>query len=618
MPRVSNSGEEPLLDRHATTDERRRRPRRTKSRRKVLGVVLGVVALLVVAVAAWVGVRGYQAKGELEAAIPLVTQLKTQVTSGDSAGAIDSMNRLTQHAQSAADLTSDPVWRATELLPWVGSNLTVMRELSSTVNDVSRYGVQPLTGLAGSIGLSDFKPVDGRVDLQPLLDAQGVLADSSAAVGDAVARVDALDGDGVIQPLADARLQLLDKLTEASGELTTLSKAAVLLPAMLGADGPRNYLLLFQNNAELRSTGGIPGALALVNTDAGSIKLSQQTSGSSFRQFPEPVIELPLDTKSLYGDNTAEFMQDVNFTPNFALSGQIAREMWNRKFGLQVDGVISLDPVALSYLLKATGPIALPSGDQLTSENAVKLLLQDVYAKYEQPPEQDAFFASAAAAVFDKVASGNVNPAALVSALGQAGEENRVLVWSASDEDQQVLAGTTLAGGLPKSSETEQRFGVYFNDSTTAKMDPYLQVNIEAGQAVCRNDGLPLNSVRVTLTNTAPADAATSLPDYVTGGGEFGIPPGNIRTNIAAYGAEGLYNLGLTRDGAAFPYQPSTELGYGVSKVEIELAPGDSTVLDFQFLGDAPQTKAVSVQHTPFVYALETKALEVDCQNALQ
>ncbi|KQR24032.1 hypothetical protein ASF79_01990 [Agreia sp. Leaf335] len=568
--------------------------------------------------AAWVGVRGYQAKGELEAAIPLVTQLKTQVTSGDSAGAIDSMNRLTQHAQSAADLTSDPVWRATELLPWVGSNLTVMRELSSTVNDVSRYGVQPLTGLAGSIGLSDFKPVDGRVDLQPLLDAQGVLADSSAAVGDAVARVDALDGDGVIQPLADARLQLLDKLTEASGELTTLSKAAVLLPAMLGADGPRNYLLLFQNNAELRSTGGIPGALALVNTDAGSIKLSQQTSGSSFRQFPEPVIELPLDTKSLYGDNTAEFMQDVNFTPNFALSGQIAREMWNRKFGLQVDGVISLDPVALSYLLKATGPIALPSGDQLTSENAVKLLLQDVYAKYEQPPEQDAFFASAAAAVFDKVASGNVNPAALVSALGQAGEENRVLVWSASDEDQQVLAGTTLAGGLPKSSETEQRFGVYFNDSTTAKMDPYLQVNIEAGQAVCRNDGLPLNSVRVTLTNTAPADAATSLPDYVTGGGEFGIPPGNIRTNIAAYGAEGLYNLGLTRDGAAFPYQPSTELGYGVSKVEIELAPGDSTVLDFQFLGDAPQTKAVSVQHTPFVYALETKALEVDCQNALQ
>jgi hypothetical protein len=595
-----------------------RRSRRKKPRKKLVALIVGVLAVGLIAAVAWIGVRGYLAKGELEDAIPLVTQLKTQVTSGDLAGATDSMTKLRKHAQSAAELTSDPVWRSAEVVPLVGGNLTVMRELSSTVNDVSRDGIEPLTSLAGSIGLADFKPVDGRVDLQPLVDAQKVLANSSAAVGSAVARVDALDDSGVIEPLANARQQLLDKLTEASGELTVLSKASVLLPAMLGADGPRNYLLLFQNNAELRSTGGIPGALALINTDAGSVKLTQQTSGSSFRQFPEPVIELPLDTKSLYGDNTAEFMQDVNFTPNFALSGQIAREMWNRKYGLQVDGVISLDPVALSYLLKATGPIALPSGDQLTSENAVKLLLQDVYAKYEQPPEQDAFFASAAAAVFEKIASGDVNPTALVAALGQASDENRVLVWSAHDDDQQILAGTTLAGGLPQSSETEQRFGVYFNDSTTAKMDPYLQVNIEAGQTVCRNDRLPLNSVRVTLTNAAPADAATSLPAYVTGGGLFGIPPGNIRTNIAAYGAEGLYNLGVARDGAAVAYQPSTELGYGVSKVEIELAPGDSTVLDFQFLGDKPQSKAVSVQHTPFVYGLETKALEVDCENALQ
>ncbi|WP_202565997.1 DUF4012 domain-containing protein [Agreia sp. COWG] len=595
-----------------------RRSRRKRPRKKLIALIIGVVVLCIIGVAAWVGVRGYLAKGELEAALPLVTQLKSQVTSGDSAGAAASMTQLTNHAQSAAELTSDPVWRAAEVVPWVGSNLTVMRELSSTVNDVSRYGIAPLANLSGSIGLADFKPANGRVDLQPLLDAQGVLTDSSAAVGTAVARVDALDATGVIGPLADAREQLLDKLTEASAELTILSKASVLLPAMLGADGPRDYLLLFQNNAELRSTGGIPGALALVTTDSGSIKLGAQTSASSFRQFSAPVIELPIDTKSLYGDHTAEFMQDVNFTPNFALSGQIAREMWNRKYGVQVDGVISLDPVALSYLLRATGPITLPTGDQLTSDNAVKLLLQDVYAKYKNPAEQDAFFASAAAAVFEKISGGNVDPSALVTALGQAGDENRVLVWSAHDDDQQVLADTTLAGGLPQSSSTDQKFGVYFNDSTTAKMDPYLKVDIAAGQAVCRNDRLPLNSVRVTLTNTAPADSATSLPDYVTGGGEFGIPPGNIRTNIAAYGAEGLYNLGVARDGAAVPYQPAAESGYGVSKVEIELAPGDSTTLDFQFLGDKAQNKTVSVQHTPFIYSLETKPLEVDCANALQ
>jgi hypothetical protein len=567
---------------------------------------------------AWVGIRGYLAKDELETALPLASQLKIQVSEGDAPGAAASASGLSSHAAEAAALTSDPIWRAAEMIPWVGKNLTVMRELASTVDNVARFGIGPLTSLAGSIGLSDFKPVDGQVNLQPLLDAQPALAKASTSVDDAIARVQEIDAAGTLQPLVDAHQKLLDSLVEASSSLTVLNKAAQLMPAMLGADGPRTYLVLFQNNAELRSTGGIPGAMALVQTDHGSLSLTQQASASSFPKYPAPVVELPLGTRTLYGDNTAQYMQDVNFTPNFALSGRIAREMWNQKYGVQVDGVISLDPVALSYLLKATGPVDLPTGDQLTSDNAVQLLLQGVYARYENPADQDLFFASAAAAVFQKIATGSLEPQALLSALAESGEENRILVWSSHDEDQAVLADTTLAGGLPVSDEQRQNFGVYLNDSTTAKMDPYLQISIAAGQGVCRNDGLPSNSVQVTLTNTAPADAATSLPDYVTGGGLFGIPEGNIRTKVAAYGAPGLYNLGVARDGGRMPYQGATDDGYGVSKVEVELAPGESTVLDFQFLGDVAATRPVTVQHTPLVYPIETLPLVVDCGTVLK
>lgn len=573
---------------------------------------------LVVGAGAWVGVRGYLAKGELESALPLASQLKSQVTSGDALGAEASASKLASHASEAASLTSDPIWRAAEVIPWAGQNLTVMRELSSTVDSVSRFGIAPLTSLAGSIGLSDFKPVDGRVDLEPLLDAQPVLAKSAASVDDSIARVREIDTSGTLQPLAEARQKLLDNLIGASSGLTVLNKTAQLVPAMLGADGQRNYLVLFQNNAELRSTGGIPGAMALVQTDGGSMSLTQQAAASSFGKFPAPVVELPPETRALYGDNTAQYMLDVNFTPNFALSGQIAREMWNQKFGVQVDGVVSLDPVALSYLLKATGPVDLPTGEQLASSNAVKLLLQDVYARYEKPADQDAFFASAAAAVFQKISTGNLDPEALISALAESGAENRILLWSAHDEDQAVLADTTLAGGLPVSDDSAQNFGVYFNDSTTAKMDPYLRVSIAAGQKICRNDGLPSNSVQVTLTNTAPVDSATALPDYVTGGGLFGIPPGNIRTNIAAYGAPDLFNLGVARDGASIEYQGALDDGYGVSKVEIELAPGESTVLDFQYLSDVPSTRPVTVQHTPLVYPIETLPLVVDCGAVLK
>ena len=160
---------------------------------------------------------------------------------------------------------------------------------------------------------------------------------------------------------------------------------------MLGASGPRNYLLLFQNPAELRATGGIPGAVALVHTENGKISLTQQASSADFPHYTPSVLELPLETRGLYGNIVGEYLQDVTMTPYFPLSGQLAREMWKRQFGTEVDGVLSMDPVTLSYLLRATGPIALPTGDTLTSDNAVKLLLSDVYARYKSLPNKICF-----------------------------------------------------------------------------------------------------------------------------------------------------------------------------------------------------------------------------------
>ncbi len=52
-----------------------------------------------------------------------------------------------------------------------------------------------------------------------------------------------------------------DRLAKVSLTTATAARAVRLLPPMLGADGPREYLLLVQNNAEQRATGGIPGSV---------------------------------------------------------------------------------------------------------------------------------------------------------------------------------------------------------------------------------------------------------------------------------------------------------------------------------------------------------------------
>jgi hypothetical protein len=593
-----------------------RRPQ--SSVRRVL--VLSGLALLgvLLAVAVWTGIRGALAVSELKQALPLATQLQASISAGDTESLGATGAKLTGHAAAAAALTSDVIWRGAEFVPWVGANLTVMRELAGAVDDVTRDGLAPLTTLASTMEPSSFTPVEGRINLQPLLAIQPAVAQAAEALRLADERVNAVDVSQVIGPLVDAHSSLSKVLGTTTVTVDALNRAVRLLPEILGASGPRNYVVLFQNNAELRATGGIPGALALIHTDNGSFELAQQASSADFPWFASPVLDLPFDTRALYGDNTAQYIQDVNFTPRFDLTGQLTREMWSQRFGLLPDGVLSIDPVALSYLLEATGDVTLPTGQVLTSDNAVALLLQDVYADYPDPSDQDAFFAGAAAAVFTTIAQAKMDPGALIAALVRSGAERRVFVWSANAEDQEILAGTTLAGGLPVSTKAVENFGVYFNDTTGSKMGPYLDVGLGAGAAICRNDGRATFEVVLTLTNTAPLDAGTRLPRYVTGGGGFGTPPGDINMSITVYGSPGAFNVGVTRDGLPLSYQPTVDGEYPLSKIVVALTPQESTVLMFRFLGAEPGLKAVGIENTPFAYATTTQKVAVACNSDVE
>ena len=141
--------------------------------------------------------------------------------------------------------------------------------------------------------------------------------------------------------------------------LNSAADAAHLAPGMLGADGQRNYLLMIQNNAEVRASGGIPGALAILTLDNGKLTLGAQSSASELGQMSPPLSVDP-EQEQIYSSRLGEYMHDVNLTPDFPTAASTAQAIWEKKTGQRVDGVISLDPVALSYLLKATGPVKSP------------------------------------------------------------------------------------------------------------------------------------------------------------------------------------------------------------------------------------------------------------------
>ncbi|POH62225.1 hypothetical protein C3B59_11715 [Cryobacterium zongtaii] len=592
---------------------RPRRARSVRSRRRIaVWVCCGVVLMILVSVA-WVGVRALMAKAELESAIPLASAVQDSVISGDSNAAGSTADRLVQHAARATALTSDPIWRAFEAIPGLGQNLSAVRQVAAVVEDIANDAVIPLTEAAGSIDIEGFKPTDGAIDVKPLVDAQPSVTLAADALSQAQEDIAMIDSSDSISGVRDAVGQLRSAVDGAALSIDSVDRAVRILPAILGVAGPRDYLVLFQNPAELRATGGISGAVALLHTDGGQISMTQQVSSAEFDHYDAPVLALPTETRGIYGDITGRFIQDVNLTPNFVQSAELAQEMWRLQFGQEVSGVLSIDPVALSYLLRATGPITLPTGDVMSSDNAVQLLLSDVYARYPETDEQDAFFAAAAASVFSAVAGGDAEPIALVEALARAGSEHRVLVWSSDDAEQSVLADTTLAGGLPLSTEDTERFGVYFNDATGAKMGPFLDVQTAVGQATCRDDRRPNYAVEVTLTNTAPVDAATSLPGYVTAEGNFGVPMGSVKTIISVYGAPNMENLGLARDGVDVGYHPALDATYPVSNVGIELSPGETTTIRFNWLGAAAFDGDLALHMTPLIHMNETQKLEITC-----
>ncbi len=568
-------------------------------------IFIGVATLLLLLIAwtSWVAVRGLMARDALLSAAAEIRALQSSASVDALDGLGPMVESVSLKTREAASLTSDPAWRVAEVLPLAGPNLKAFRETSSSINAIVSDALPSLVDVAGTLDADSLTLRDGRLPIYELRQSQPSIASAKAIVSDATERLEAIRTDDVLPQIGEAVGQVQTLAGEADSLLKSLDLAARLLPAMLGGDGPRDYLVLFQNNAELRAGGGIPGATSVISADAGGIGLGDQASSVDYSgATTEPVLPLSEEETSLFSSVLGRFIQNVTLTPDFARSGELAQARWTQMTGQEIDGVAAIDPVALSYLLEATGPVSLPDGSELTSENAVDTLLSGVYARFaDQPQLQDAYFAAAAAAVFERVSSFDGDASAMLDALSRGVEERRILVWSANEDEQALLDLTPLAGQLPETTEAVSAFGVYLNDATGAKMDYYLDALIGGDSRSCRQDGRPEFTVGFALTSSAPDNAGQSLSNYVTGGGNYGVEAGRIRTEALIYVPPGAVITGGRVNGEPAEFNVQEHDGRLVAKFVVELAPGESQSVQIDVLGDLGQSEELSIEHTPMV-----------------
>ena len=561
-------------------------------------LVCGVVLVVAVAAGAWLTLDALRARSELQAAAADVTQLQAQVTTGDRAAATTTLGSLQGHAENARGLTQGPHWAVAGRLPWAGPNVLAVQAVSEVVDGLATQALPNLMDATALVDPSTLAPVDGRVDLQPLRVAADQVVAADASVQTAVERLAAIDTGPLVDVVAGPITQVRRQLDEVAMTTATAARAVRLLPPMLGADGPREYLVLVQNNAEQRATGGIPGSVVLVRAEAGAVEVVDQRTGGSLSGLSEPVVPLTDAETVLFGDEMATDMRNVTMTPDFPRTGEIAQGIWQTMAGSELDGVVSIDPGALALVLGATGPVTLESSQALTEDNAVQLLLNTIYLEEDDPAAQDAFFAQTSASVFGAITGGQGDPVATVDALAEAARQGRLMVWSAHPGEQALLTGTVLSGELRGRDDTSPVVGVYLNDASASKMGYYLDVDVDVETQACRPDGSQTIGLTVTMTSTAPADAAT-LPPYLTGRDRSVVPAGDVRTNVLVYAPVGGFIEDVRVKDDQVGGFAQVHDGQAVLGRTVQLSPGERLVTQYTVVSGPRQTGPVALRVTP-------------------
>ena len=574
--------------------------------------MLGVGVFLLLSVF-WVAWRSYQAYDHLATASDEVSTLQKELedfTDADPAQAAGTVQRLQQETAGARSAVNDPIFRVATVMPFLGANFDALREVTLTVDSLATDVMPSLVDIASTLQPSEVTPTDGAINLAPIERISPLLQDADAAVVAARERLAAIDRSAVVQPVGDAVQSLATKLESAADVTGPAARIARLLPPMLGSQGPRTYLVVFQNPAELRATGGIFGSYALVKADRGKITIAEQGASSrTLGFFDPPVAKLPPNEIKLYSQLMAQYPMDVNFTPDYPTAAPLFIEMYRLRKGVTVDGVLALDPVALSYTLKGTPAIDVGDGVKVTSDNLVSVLLSTAYKKFDDDADQsgrDAFLADATSKVFTTVMSGKANPTSIINGLRKAVNERRVLMYSTDPAEQADISATSVSGAITPENGPPT-VGVFFNDGTAAKLGYYLRNEVRVTEGECRSDGRRELLVRVEMNYKAPS---SGLPAWVTGSLPLGSKYG-LQTNVLLFAPVGGGVVGAERDGATIAIGRGQDKSRDVGTSTVVLKPGESTELTFTVLtaaggsGESSETPPALVV-TPGAHATPT------------
>lgn len=397
-------------------------------------------------------------------------------------------------------------------LPRIGGDLRAAPHLVTVADGLTE---------AGTIGCTAFAPAlageaAGDVGLSPQTMVT-LAASHQTELEAALAAVDRAQGAWAhveVETLSPFVAGKVDRLETALPLLRAGLEGALVAPALLGAEEPRSYLLLAQNNDELRPTGGFLTAAGVLRVENGRIvDLSFMDSyaiddfSNPYPQPPEPLQKYMLADLWLF--------RDSNWSPDFPTAAAQAAHFFEIGTGQNPDGVVAIDMTMLHMLVAALAPLDVAGATEpITGQNVVSWIRQargglDTEDEDWWRNRKD-FMGPLAKALKARLESGDVDWFALANAIQKGLREKHLLV-SVDDPEAQTLLGQRGWNGAIANPEGDYLYVVDGNLGFN-KVNPLIDTTI-AYTVTLERDGPPTGELTLLYTNRSRPNEEPCNPE---------------------------------------------------------------------------------------------------------
>ena len=427
---------------------------------------------------------GQQGITSMQSGTLLAADASYELAQTDFANALDSFN----NAENVLNEYHNWMFNAASVVPVVGKQVSLSRNMIIIANDIAEAANILNNKLKNNEYPTEYLYIiNNQIEksLPYLRDANKDLQDISTGI---------LPQD--LQVYFD---NLKEYLPKTINDLENLNEVFDVLINILGHSSQQRYLVLFQNNNELRATGGFLGSFALTDLSKGKIiNLEVPERGLYDLEAGQKVkIKSP---KALSIINPHFNIWDANWWPDFPTSAKKISEFYANAENTSIDGVISINASVLQELLTILGPIILDEYNITVTENNVFDVLQEEtelnYNKEENTPK--AVIADLVPIVLDRLLSDISNNKEVLSLFVQMLANKNIQIYLNNEGAQEKIHDFAWSGEIL--SNDKDYLNIINTNIAGGKTDNDIYQIIDH-QAEINNAGEIINTVRITRTN---------------------------------------------------------------------------------------------------------------------